>query len=49
MEAIAGLAGTTWKQSDRADRTHPIALVEPVLEFHARQLFEGVDEPVQIY
>jgi hypothetical protein len=49
MEAIAGLAGTTWKQADQADRTQPIALVEPVLEFQARQPFEGVDEPVQIY
>ena len=46
MEAIAGLAGTKWKQGDRIQS---LSLVEQVLDFLARQPLEGVDEPVQIY
>jgi predicted ATPase/DNA-binding SARP family transcriptional activator len=45
-EAIAGLAGTRWRQADRAQS---LSLVEQLLDFLARQPLEGVDEPVQIY
>jgi tetratricopeptide (TPR) repeat protein len=46
IEAIAGLAGTKWKQGEG---TSALSLVEQVLDFLAHQPLEGVDEPIQIY
>jgi hypothetical protein len=46
IEAIAGLAGTKWKQGEG---TSALSLVEQVLDYLAYQPLEGVDEPIQIY
>ena len=46
IEAVAGVAGTKWKQGEL---TEALSLVEELLDAIAQDPLEGVDEPMRIY
>jgi hypothetical protein len=46
MEAVAGLAGTNWKQGEEVEA---FSLDEEVMDYPEHHLLEGVDEPIRIY